>query len=108
MKNIFLISGWVIFTQISFSQSMVSAKSIKSAQEQSDKVLGFKLMEIQAGSIYETLGLKKGDIIKSCNGKPANSVQDSMEMYNQLKTSKKINLEIIRDGKVQKIHYDIK
>lgn len=108
MKNIFLISGWVIFTQIFFSQSMVWAKSIESAQQQSDKVSGFKLMEIQAGSIYETLGLKKGDIIKSYNGKPTNSVQDSMEMYNQLKTSKKINLEIIRDGKVQKLHYDIK
>lgn len=108
MKNIFFIFGCVFFTQSSFSQSAAPTQRVELTEKLSNKITGFKLNEIQAGSIYEQLGLKKGDVIKSYNGKPVHSTQDSMEIYNQLKTSKKVNLEIIRNGKVQKIQYNIK
>lgn len=108
MKNIFFIFGCVLLTQSSFSQSVEPTKTVEPTEKRSNKITGFKLNEIEAGSIYEQLGLKKGDVIKSYNGKPVHSTQDSMEIYTQLKTSKKVNFEIVRDGKVQKIQYNIK
>lgn len=71
------------------------------------KVSGFKLVAIKAGSIYEKLGLKRGDILRGVNGEEVNSPQKAMELYQALKGSDKIELEITRDGSASTLNYDI-
>lgn len=70
-------------------------------------VEGFRFANIQPGSIYEKLGFKVGDMIKSVNGEPVNSPTKAMEMYNLLKTSNNVQLGIDRDGQDQTINYTI-
>lgn len=68
---------------------------------------GFKLVAIKAGSIYEKLGLKRGDIIKGANGEPVNSPQKAMEMYQALKSSDNIQIEISRGGSPTTLNYNV-
>ena len=71
------------------------------------RVIGFRVMDIQPGSIYERLGLSKGDLIKGVNGEPVDSPAKAMELYNALKTSSNIKLSIERNGRPEMINFTI-
>lgn len=71
------------------------------------EISGFKLVAIKAGSIYETLGLKRGDIIKGVNGEPVDSPQKAMELYQALKSSDNVQLEINRGGSNTTLNYNV-
>jgi len=46
-------------------------------------------------------GMKKGDIITFINGKPVNNIQDYMFRMGQLKHGETINVEVLREGKME-------
>lgn len=73
----------------------------------SGKVGGFRLLDMQPGSIFEKLGLHKNDIIKSVNGQPVDSPAKAMELYNSLKNSASIAIGVERDGKDEDMKYNI-
>ena len=45
---------------------------------------GFKLSEVVKGSVYEKMGLRKGDIIRSYKGNPIVTADDASKMYSEL------------------------
>lgn len=68
----------------------------------------FSLADIAPGSIYERLGLKRGDCIKSVNGEQINSPAKAMELYNALRSNANtINLGVERSGKDDNFQYNI-
>lgn len=67
----------------------------------------FKMLDIQPGSLYERLGIKRGDNICSVNGEKIDSPQKAMEMYNALKNSSQISLGIERGGRPETLNYTI-
>jgi general secretion pathway protein C len=68
----------------------------------------FSLADIAQGSIYEQLGLRKGDCIKSVNGEKIDSPGKAMEMYNALRSgANSINIGIERGGQDQENSYSI-
>lgn len=68
----------------------------------------FSLADIAQGSIYEQLGLKRGDCIKSVNGEKIDSPGKAMEMYNALRSgSNSIQIGIERGGSDQDMSYSI-
>ncbi len=71
------------------------------------EVGGFKIIAIKAGSVYEKLGLKRDDIIKGVNGEMVNSAQKAMELYQILKNSDEIQLEIGRNGEPKTLNYTV-
>lgn len=71
------------------------------------EISGFKLVALKAGSIYEKLGLKRGDIIKGVNGEPVDTPQKAMELYQALKSSDNIQLEINRGGSSTTLNYTL-
>jgi general secretion pathway protein C len=70
-------------------------------------VKGFKFTGIQPGSIYEKLGFKVQDVIKSVNGEPVDSPTRAMELYNALKGQNFIELEVERNGRNEQFSYNI-
>jgi len=44
---------------------------------------GFLVRQIQAGSLYEKLGLRPGDVIRNVNGQPLTNMDDVMRLYQQ-------------------------
>jgi general secretion pathway protein C len=71
------------------------------------RVDGFKFVAIQPGSIYEKLGFKPMDVIKSVNGEPVNSPTKAMELYNALKSESRIKIGVERNGREESFNYDI-
>ena len=66
---------------------------------------GFLMQQIQAGSLYEKLGLRAGDVIKVVNGLPVNSAEDAVRLYQQMSNIGAVQMEITRDGKSEHLYY---
>lgn len=66
---------------------------------------GFQMQQIQAGSLYEKLGLRAGDVIKSVNGTPVNSAEDAIRLYQQIQNVGSVQMEIVRGGKPEQLNY---
>ncbi len=71
------------------------------------RVDGFRFVAIQPNSIYEKLGFKPMDVIKSVNGEPVNSPTKAMELYNSLKSDSRISIMIERNGRDETFKYEI-
>lgn len=71
------------------------------------KLDGYLMKDIMPGSIYEKLGLKVGDVIKSVNGEVLDSPTKGMEMYQALRNSNKISIEVDRNGTKETLTYNI-
>ncbi len=71
------------------------------------QVSGFRFVSIQPGSIYEKLGFKPMDVIKSVNGEPVNSPTKAMELYNALKSDSGVTLSVDRGGREETFKYNI-
>ncbi len=71
---------------------------------------GFVVRNIQPGSLYEQIGLKKGDVIKKVNGKTINTMNDVMNLYRQvgdINNQSNITVEISRNGRQQQLQYQL-
>ncbi len=66
---------------------------------------GFLVRQIQPNSLYQKLGLRSGDVIKSVNGQPINTAEDAMKFYQQLSSINSVQLEIARGGKSEALYY---
>lgn len=67
---------------------------------------GFLVREIQAGSMYEKLGLRVGDVIQSVNGQPVNTMEDVMRLYQQFESVTSVSMEIRRAGRTETLSYN--
>jgi general secretion pathway protein C len=66
---------------------------------------GFQVKRIQAGSLYEQLGLHAGDVIKTVNGQPINSVEDAIRLYQQMSNIGAVQIQVTRGGKPENLYY---
>lgn len=66
---------------------------------------GFLVRSLEPGSLYQKLGLQPGDVVQAVNGQPLRSVQQAMQIYGQLPNANAIDLQILRHGKAQDLHY---
>lgn len=69
---------------------------------------GFIIADIQKGSIFEKLGIRQNDVIKSVNGESIDSPAKAMELYQALRSNAaQINLQLERDGRPENLTYNI-
>lgn len=71
------------------------------------RVDGFRFVAIDPGSIFEKLGFKPMDVIKSVNGEMVNSPTRAMEFYNALKSANNIELGVERNGRDENFNYNV-
>lgn len=67
---------------------------------------GLKLLSVKQGSIFEKLGLKRGDILKSINNNVID-IPTASKLFEQLKDETQITLDITRQGTAKVLTYDI-
>ena len=65
----------------------------------SGKPDGVVINEIQAGSLFENVGLVNGDIIQEVNGRPVTGVADLVSMYRDLKPGANLSVKVSRTGR---------
>jgi general secretion pathway protein C len=68
---------------------------------------GFKLFQIQPGSLYSSIGIENGDVITRINGYEMNSPDKALEIYQKLRESSHVTLELDRGGQNIKKDYSI-
>lgn len=66
---------------------------------------GFLVRQIQPGSLYQKLGMRAGDVIKSVNGQPINTADDAIRLYQQMSSLSSVQMEITRGGKSESLYY---
>lgn len=69
---------------------------------------GFLVREVQSGSLYEKLGLRPGDVIRSANGQALSSMDEVMKMYQQFGTAERITVDVQRQGRSETLYYDMR
>jgi general secretion pathway protein C len=68
---------------------------------------GFKLFSIQPGSLYASIGIENGDVIQRVNGYEINSPEKALELYQKLRESSHVTIELERAGQVIRKEYNI-
>jgi general secretion pathway protein C len=68
---------------------------------------GFKLFSIQPGSMYSAIGVENGDVIQRINGYEINSPDKALEVYQKLRESAHITIEIERNGQTIRKEYNV-
>lgn len=72
------------------------------------KSIGMRLFAIRSGSIYEKLGLKNGDIIKSVNNNSLSDPTQALRLFEQLKNERSIGVATERGGQDLQLNYNIR
>ncbi|MCP5464908.1 MAG: hypothetical protein H7A33_07785 [Deltaproteobacteria bacterium] len=67
---------------------------------------GFKLLSVKRGSLFQKLGLRRGDVLKAINGR-ALDIQSGMTIFNDLKSETKFELVLERRGEEKTFSYEI-
>ncbi len=70
--------------------------------------IGLRLFAIKSGSLYEKIGLKNGDILKSINGNSLGDISQAMKLFDQLKQERSINLVLEREKQDREFKYSIR
>ena len=57
---------------------------------------GFRLTRIREGSVYEKAGFQNNDVVEEINGIPLRNAAGAIRLLQQLKSSKEIEVRVIR------------
>ncbi len=71
------------------------------------KPVGFKLFSIKPGSLYSKIGLQNGDVVNRINGFEMSSPEKGLEVYQKLKDSANVTVDLKRRGKPMTLDYTI-
>jgi len=71
------------------------------------QAVGLRLASIQRGSIFRRMGLRSGDVITGVNGSNLVSVDDALKLYENMKSSSNMSIDIKRRGRNRTIDYNI-
>jgi general secretion pathway protein C len=69
---------------------------------------GFMISNIQAGSIYQRMGMVDGDIIQGVDSRKIQTADDMMSLFNTLKNASNMSLSVRRGGKQETINYQFR
>ncbi|MGH7988153.1 MAG: type II secretion system protein GspC [Candidatus Binataceae bacterium] len=69
---------------------------------------GFRLSEIQPGSIFQQIGLQDGDVLTAVSGQSVTDPAKAMELLEDLRDQRSITLNVMRNGSPMQIFYSIR
>ena len=73
-----------------------------------NKQEGFKMFEVKRGGIYESLGLRNGDILLRVNELEISNPEVAINAMTAIKGMDRVSLDIIRNGEKLSMDYEIR
>lgn len=70
--------------------------------------VGLRMFAIKSGSLFEKIGLKNGDILKSINGNSLGDITQAMKLFETLKQQRNIGVVVERDRQDREFKYQIR
>ena len=74
-------------------------------QVKNGKTVGFKLVELEKGSLLEQIGLRVGDLVVEINHVKLNSPEKALQIFQQIREANNISLGLMRNGKLETFEY---
>lgn len=110
--NNFTVSRSDVKSQLDNYQSLLrTARAIPYTDPNTGELIGFKVTQLQPGSLFQKLGIQPGDVIKGVNGESINSVNRALEVFANLKGSvdslDSVNISVERGGSEQSLNYNV-
>lgn len=90
------------------SSVLMKARAVPARKPGNGEIYGWRILEMEQDSIYTRLGLQVMDVITGVNGNPVTSPQQAMEMYQALKSSSGVQLQVERGGRNETLKFEIK
>ncbi|HKJ70714.1 MAG TPA: type II secretion system protein GspC [Gammaproteobacteria bacterium] len=75
--------------------------------QRNGQTVGFRVVNIQQGSVFQDLGVKEGDVIRSVNDTPIRSPKQALEAYRKLRSADAFRLDVLRDGQPVTLQYSV-
>ena len=72
------------------------------------RAAGLRLFAVKSGSLYEKLGLKNGDILKTINGSSLADLSQAMQLFEKLKSERSIGITLERNSEDKEFKYEIR
>jgi general secretion pathway protein C len=69
---------------------------------------GWKVFAIRPNSIFGKVGLKNGDIVQSVNGRDISSMEVALEVFQDLRDVRNLDLQIVRRNVQRTLNYEIR
>lgn len=74
-------------------------------QVENGQTVGFKLVEMQKGSLLELIGLHVGDLIVEINQVKLNSPEKALQIFQQVREANNISVGLMRNGQPETFEY---
>jgi len=68
---------------------------------------GFVVKMIQPGSILAQLGMQLGDVVTRVNGIELNSPEKALQIFQQLREARRLNVDLTRGGQPLSLQYEV-
>jgi len=72
------------------------------------KSVGFRVFNIRAGSLFERMGLKNGDIVQAVNGSELDDPSRALALLDEVQTADEIRIDLLRDDRPNTLTYSIR
>ena len=72
------------------------------------KSVGFRVFNIRAGSLFERMGLKNGDVIQAVNGTPLDDPTRALALLDEVQSAEEISVDLLRDDHPNTLTYSIR
>ena len=69
---------------------------------------GFMISNLPKNSLLERMGLRNGDILKGMNGQRFGSMEEVLQIYQQLQSEPSVQLEIDRGSRPETLTYEVR
>jgi general secretion pathway protein C len=72
------------------------------------QIAGFRLFQLDEGSMFHKLGIRDGDMVKEINGVPLNNVSRTVQLLNGLRGEPSIKVQVVRNGTPVTLELNVK
>lgn len=87
---------------------VMSSMAIKVSTDGAGKSNGYKVVSIDKGSLADKLGIMQDDVLQEVNGFQLSNAEDTKKAHETLRNASKLEVKVLRRGKVETLRYEIR
>ena len=87
---------------------VMSSIAIKLSTDAAGKANGYKVVSVDKGSLANKLGIMQDDVLQEVNGFQLKNAEDAKKAHETLRNASKLEVKVLRRGKVETLRYEIR
>jgi general secretion pathway protein C len=85
---------------------MTEARAVPEMDESGNSV-GFKIVYLKEGSLFEKIGIEKMDVLTRINGYEMNSPEKALQLFSKLRTASQFTIDLKRGDRSVTLDYSV-